>query len=144
MVFAWMPWMFMFLLGSFASGLVIYWVANNIITFVQQYAIMRSQGVKPDVFGNIIAGFRRTRPKAGPGLPMTGTVTELIRHPIKSIGRELLPSVRLEEGRRCPWDRTWAIVHEASESAGSPRLAARPEFHRDGANARSRCDRSLG
>ncbi len=61
MVFAWMPWMFMFLLGSFASGLVIYWVANNIITFVQQYAIMRSQGVKPDVFGNIIAGFRRNK-----------------------------------------------------------------------------------
>lgn len=61
MVFAWMPWMFMFLLGSFASGLVIYWVANNIITFVQQYAIMRSQGVKPDVFGNIIAGFRRSK-----------------------------------------------------------------------------------
>ncbi len=63
MVFAWMPWMFMFLLGSFASGLVIYWVANNIITFVQQYAIMRSQGVKPDVFGNIIAGFRRKKAK---------------------------------------------------------------------------------
>lgn len=61
MVFAWMPWMFMFLLGSFASGLVIYWVANNIITFVQQYAIMRSQGVKPDIFGNIIAGFRRNK-----------------------------------------------------------------------------------
>ena len=61
MVFAWMPWVFMFLLGSFASGLVIYWVANNIITFVQQYVIMRSQGVKPDIFGNIIAGFRRDK-----------------------------------------------------------------------------------
>ena len=46
---------------------------------------------------------------------MTGTVTELVRHPIKSIGRELLPSVQLEEGRTMPWDRTWAIVHEASE-----------------------------
>ena len=45
MIFAWMPWIFMFMLGSFASGLVIYWVANNTITFVQQYTIMRSQGV---------------------------------------------------------------------------------------------------
>ena len=54
MIFAWMPWVFMFMLGSFASGLVIYWIANNIITFVQQYAIMRSHGSKPDLFGNIV------------------------------------------------------------------------------------------
>ena len=53
MIFAWMPWVFMFMLGSFASGLVIYWIANNTITFTQQYLIMRSQGYKPDVFGNI-------------------------------------------------------------------------------------------
>ncbi|MCF2905638.1 membrane protein insertase YidC [Octadecabacter sp. CECT 8868] len=54
MIFAWMPWVFMFMLGSFASGLVLYWIANNTITFIQQYAIMRSQGFKPDIFGNIM------------------------------------------------------------------------------------------
>ena len=54
MIIAWMPWVFMFMLGSFASGLVLYWIANNTITFSQQYLIMRSQGIKPDVFGNII------------------------------------------------------------------------------------------
>lgn len=59
MIFAWMPWIFMFMLGQFASGLIIYWIANNTITFVQQYAIMRSQGVKPDILGNIIQGFKR-------------------------------------------------------------------------------------
>jgi len=59
MVLAWMPWVFMFMLGGFASGLVIYWVANNTITFLQQYFIMLSQGVKPDVFGNIVAGFKK-------------------------------------------------------------------------------------
>jgi len=32
------------------------------ITFAQQYLIMRSQGYRPDVFGNIISGFRR-KPK---------------------------------------------------------------------------------
>jgi len=52
-IFAWMPWVFMFMLGTFASGLVIYWVANNTLTFIQQYVIMRSQGVKPDIWGNI-------------------------------------------------------------------------------------------
>jgi YidC/Oxa1 family membrane protein insertase len=61
MIFTWMPWLFMFMLGSFASGLVIYWVANNTITFVQQYTIMRSQGVQPNVLGNILAPFKRTR-----------------------------------------------------------------------------------
>ncbi len=59
MIFAWMPWVFMFMLGSFASGLVVYWIANNTITFTQQYLIMRSQGFKPDVFGNILGSFKR-------------------------------------------------------------------------------------
>jgi YidC/Oxa1 family membrane protein insertase len=53
MIFAWMPWVFMFMLGSFASGLVIYWIANNVITFSQQYIIMRNHGFKPDLWGNI-------------------------------------------------------------------------------------------
>jgi YidC/Oxa1 family membrane protein insertase len=61
MIFAWMPWVFMFMLGSFASGLVIYWIANNMITFTQQYLIMRSQGFKPDVFGNIRQSFQRKK-----------------------------------------------------------------------------------
>ncbi len=61
MIFAWMPWIFMFMLGSFASGLVIYWVANNMITFAQQYTIMRSQGVNPNVLGNILGAFKKTR-----------------------------------------------------------------------------------
>ncbi len=59
MIFAWMPWVFMFMLGTFASGLVLYWIANNVITFIQQYAIMRSQGYKPDIFGNILSSFKK-------------------------------------------------------------------------------------
>ncbi|KMW57967.1 Inner membrane protein translocase component YidC, long form [Candidatus Rhodobacter oscarellae] len=59
MIFAWMPWVFMFMLGVFASGLLVYWIANNTITFAQQYLIMRSQGYKPDVFGNIRSSFKR-------------------------------------------------------------------------------------
>ena len=61
MIFAWMPWVFMFMLGTFASGLVIYWIANNTITFIQQYLIMRRQGYKPDVFGNILASFKKKK-----------------------------------------------------------------------------------
>jgi YidC/Oxa1 family membrane protein insertase len=65
MIFAWMPWVFMFMLGSFASGLVVYWIANNTITFTQQYLIMRSQGYKPDLLGNIKGSLSR-KPKAEP------------------------------------------------------------------------------
>ena len=34
MIFAWMPWVFMFMLGGFASGLVVYWVTNNILSVI--------------------------------------------------------------------------------------------------------------
>ena len=61
MIFAWMPWVFMFMLGGFASGLVLYWITNNTITFAQQYLIMRSHGAKPDVFGNIKSAFSRKK-----------------------------------------------------------------------------------
>ncbi|MEM7724454.1 MAG: YidC/Oxa1 family membrane protein insertase, partial [Pseudomonadota bacterium] len=63
-IFAWLPWVFMFMLGSFASGLLVYWIANNVITFAQQYAIMRSQGYTPDIFGNIRSSFKRKKPEA--------------------------------------------------------------------------------
>ncbi|WP_022704917.1 membrane protein insertase YidC [Pseudorhodobacter ferrugineus] len=59
MIFAWMPWVFMFMLGSFASGLVVYWITNNLITFAQQFLIMRSHGHTPDIFGNIKASLSR-------------------------------------------------------------------------------------
>ncbi len=62
MIFAYLPWIFMFMLGSFASGLLVYWISNNTITFIQQYTIMRSQGFKPDVFGNIRSSFKRKKP----------------------------------------------------------------------------------
>jgi len=61
MIFAYLPWVFMFMLGSFASGLVVYWIANNVITFTQQYIIMRSHGSKPDLFGNITRSFKRSK-----------------------------------------------------------------------------------
>ncbi len=74
MIFAWMPWVFMFMLGSFASGLVVYWISNNIITFTQQYLIMRSHGHKPDIFGNIKAGVKK-KPAAAPAANSTAKPT---------------------------------------------------------------------
>lgn len=36
-----MPWIFMFILAPFAAGLLVYWVWNNVLSFVQQYYITR-------------------------------------------------------------------------------------------------------
>lgn len=44
-IFAIMPFMFTFLLGGFAAGLVIYWAWNNALSILQQYIIMRRMGV---------------------------------------------------------------------------------------------------
>ncbi|UWQ20045.1 membrane protein insertase YidC [Jannaschia sp. W003] len=72
MIFAWLPWVFMFMLGGFASGLIVYWIANNTLTFIQQYAIMRSHGAKPDLFGNIRRSFRRKPEAANASKPPSG------------------------------------------------------------------------
>jgi YidC/Oxa1 family membrane protein insertase len=64
-IFAWMPWLFMFMLGGFASGLVLYWITNNLITFAQQYTIMSMHGKRPDLFGNIRAGRKAAAATAG-------------------------------------------------------------------------------
>ena len=54
----------MFMLGRFASGLVLYWITNNTITFTQQYLIMWSHGKRPDLFGNIMSSLKRPGPVA--------------------------------------------------------------------------------
>lgn len=45
-MFAMMPFIFTLMLGHFASGLVIYWTLSNILSIMQQKAIMRKNGVK--------------------------------------------------------------------------------------------------
>lgn len=48
-----------------------------------------------------------------------GTVAELWRHPIKSHGREALETVDFTAGACMPWDRHWAVTHDASKFDGS-------------------------
>lgn len=48
----------------------------------------------------------------------TGQVAHIWRHPIKSHGREELTSVALTAGQTLPWDRTWAVAHEAAKLEG--------------------------
>ena len=46
-------------------------------------------------------------------------VTDIFRHPLKSHGRETLKEVTLSQGAAMPWDRRWAVAHEASKADGS-------------------------
>ena len=46
-------------------------------------------------------------------------VTDIFRHPLKSHGREALQQVSLSKGNTMPWDRCWAVAHEASSADGS-------------------------
>ncbi|ADH87691.1 membrane protein insertase, YidC/Oxa1 family domain containing protein [Ancylobacter novellus DSM 506] len=65
-IFDWMPLIFTFMLGSFASGLVIYWAWNNTLSVIQQSIIMRRNGVKIELWDNVKELFgRKKKPKAG-------------------------------------------------------------------------------
>ena len=60
-IFAWMPIVFTFMLGSFPAGLVIYWTANNVLTIAQQATIMKSQGAKIELWDNLRGLFSRKK-----------------------------------------------------------------------------------
>jgi YidC/Oxa1 family membrane protein insertase len=58
-VFTWMPVLFTFTLGTFASGLVIYWSWNNFLSVIQQTTIMKRAGVKIELWDNLTGMFRK-------------------------------------------------------------------------------------
>ena len=58
-MFAWMPVIFTFMLGSFPAGLVIYWTWNNVLSVAQQALIMKQAGVKFELFDNLRKTFSR-------------------------------------------------------------------------------------
>jgi uncharacterized protein len=45
---------------------------------------------------------------------MTPHLAHIHRHPIKGHGREELSEVTLSAGQALPWDRHWAVAHEAA------------------------------
>jgi uncharacterized protein len=49
---------------------------------------------------------------------MTGRLAHIVRHPIKGHGREELGQVRLSAGECLPFDRHWAVAHEAAKLTG--------------------------
>ena len=58
-MFTWMPVIFTFMLGTFPSGLVIYWTFNNTLGVIQQSLIMKRAGVKIELWDNLTSLFRK-------------------------------------------------------------------------------------
>ncbi len=56
-IFSYMPIVFTFVLAGFSAGLVIYWAWNNFLSIIQQYVIMKRQGVNVPLLENI--GFKK-------------------------------------------------------------------------------------
>jgi len=57
--FAWLPVVFTFTLGSFASGLIIYWSWSNFLSVIQQAAMMKKAGAKIELWDNLVGMFRK-------------------------------------------------------------------------------------
>ncbi|HEY1244444.1 MAG TPA: YidC/Oxa1 family membrane protein insertase, partial [Hyphomicrobiaceae bacterium] len=71
-IFNWMPVMFTFLLANFASGLVIYWAWNNLLSVTQQYIIMKRNGAEIHLWKNLgveraLARYRSRQGSGGGG-----------------------------------------------------------------------------
>jgi YidC/Oxa1 family membrane protein insertase len=62
-IFRLMPIIFMFLFASAAAGLVIYWTWSNTLSILQQYVIMRRNGVETE-FDKFLARFAK-KPASG-------------------------------------------------------------------------------
>lgn len=61
-IFTWMPVIFTFMLASFPAGLVIYWAWNNVLSTLQQGTIMKRQGVKIELWDNLVSVLSRNKP----------------------------------------------------------------------------------
>ena len=44
-IFAWMPWILMFIMAPFAAGFQVYWVTNNLISILQIWFLNRKLGI---------------------------------------------------------------------------------------------------
>ena len=115
----------MFMLGGFASGLLVYWIANNTITFSQQYIIMRSHGYKPDLFGNIPLQLPAEEALRG---QMTWHLAQIWRHSrSRGIGAETAGACGpAHRPPPCRWTAPGAVLEEGG--GGRRRLASLPQL----------------
>ena len=96
-VFNWMPVLFTFLLASFSVGLVIYWAWNNVLSLIQQYAIMRRNGAEIHLWKNLGVDKLVARIRAGEGVGVADAVarsTASVRRGVETLGQRVRSAKR--------------------------------------------------
>lgn len=98
-IFAFMPLIFTFFLANFAVGLVIYWTWNNTLSFIQQYIIIRRQGVDTPIGTFLAKNYARI--KAGELTPTTikNTVTARVAAITSGLSKGLASGARYIKNR---------------------------------------------
>ena len=67
-IFAFLPWVFMFIIAPFAAGLLVYWVWNNILGFLQSYYINKKYGTEIPLETFFAKLFGRAKTVGGEGV----------------------------------------------------------------------------
>ncbi len=89
-MFAWMPVIFTFMLGTFPSGLVVYWTINNTLTVIQQSVIMKRAGVKLELFDNLLRMVRK-RPAVDSATAIATSKRDLKNLEAEAEGKSVAP-----------------------------------------------------
>lgn len=122
-----MPFMVTWILSKFPAGLVIYWTWSNLLSMVQQYVLMRSEGV--DVFI-----FRRSPQEKkleemvehGPAgvSPAAEMVEEEIEHLVEGNEGDITPTLGAQEAEDAAEKKTSVKKAKAGGKAKAPKKSA--------------------
>ena len=91
MMFSWMPVVFTFMLGTFPSGLVVYWTVNNTLTIIQQSVIMKRAGVKLELFDNLRGMFGGGKSKTDTASAIATSKRDLKNLEAEAEGKKVAP-----------------------------------------------------
>ena len=89
-MFSWMPVIFTFMLGTFPSGLVLYWTVNNSLTILQQSVIMKRAGVKLELFDNLKGMFGK-KPEVDKAVALARSKRDLKNLEAEAEGKRIAP-----------------------------------------------------
>jgi hypothetical protein len=121
-IFNWMPVMFTFLLANFASGLVIYWAWNNLLSLLQQYTIMKKNGAEIHLWKNLGVETAVARIRSGQGVG-AGDLMERASASVRG-GMEMLGQ-RADEWKRALGQRLQRPDGASTPAAGGQAPTAR-------------------
>jgi YidC/Oxa1 family membrane protein insertase len=123
-IFNWMPVVFTFMLASFPSGLVIYWAWNNVLSLIQQYAIMRKNNTEVHLWKNLGIDKWQARLKSAQGIDV-GQIKDRLAGATSALQQSL----------------SKALKRDSKPAAGGSKSA---RYDGDGAMTREQALRTLG